>query len=356
MLFIFIITVTLLVAFIWANIAMMDDIVKATAFLRPANSISTVKSLVGGELQLKNYIHNEYVNEGFLLFQFDTSADAIELANSEELMLLLNNSILVYDALLITIKQGVNTATHENEEIFLHSEKYILEYNQWLLQIKEVQIKLENENKLPELMIIQVKLDEIERELENIKLRFALWRNNKIIETNETLKLLLQNKNNLERRILDLKRNIKNATIYSPISGIVIEIRKLNIGDNIAPGEEIINIIPVDETKLKVELYIEPSYIPKVKIGQKAILRFPGLPPSKYGKVESIIKLIPADFIYIQTSSPFFVVESEITEPWLFSRDGEIIHLRAGTSASGRIIVGHDTVFRMLMKKIDFID
>ena len=177
-----------------------------------------------------------------------------------------------------------------------------------------------------------------------------------MIETMDALKNLLQNRENLERRISDLDRNIRNATIRAPISGRVNEYRQLNKGDAVLPGEEIFMLVPDNESTLKAELYVDPAYIAQVKIGQKASLRFPGLPPSKFGKIEADISLIPPDYTQGPDTSPVFIVEAVIKEPWFTSPGGEKIFLRPGIGAVGRIIVSQDTVMRMVLKKLDFIN
>jgi multidrug efflux pump subunit AcrA (membrane-fusion protein) len=194
------------------------------------------------------------------------------------------------------------------------------------------------------------------RELELAELQFASWKNTQMIETMDILKNLLQNKETLERRISDLERNIRNSTIRAPISGKVNEYRQLNKSDTVLSGEEIITLVPGDESNLKAELYVDPAYIAQVKIGQKATLRFPGLPPSKFGKIEADISLIPPDFTQRNDTNPVFIVEAVIKDPWLTSPAGERIYLRPGIGAVGRIIVDQDTVMRMILKKLDFIN
>jgi len=354
--FIFMVAALLFAAFIWANIAKMDDIVRATAILRPAQTISTVRPLVGGQVQMIGYAHNEFVAKGDLLLLVDTTADVLELRNSIELAARIDNNIKVQTSLLETIRDGINAASSDNEEAHIHSESFIIENQRQLLQIEEIRIRLEIERNLHEMLVVRERINEIERELERSKLQFLLWRNNRIVETTDILRNLIQHRENIERRKSDLERNINNSTIYATISGRVNELRRLNIGDNIVAGEEILTIIPEDETGLKAELFIEPAFIARVIPGQKAVLRFPGLPPSRYGKLEAEINLIPPDFTLLHGASPVFIVEAELPEPWLESRRGDRIYLRAGISASGRIIVDRDTVFRMILRKLDFIN
>jgi multidrug resistance efflux pump len=357
----FIITIAGMVcaAIIWACIMKMDDIVKTTALLRPVQTISTIKVISGGEVLEKNYVHDGYVYKGDILLQLDVSADTLELDNSKKLMERLENNILIYDTLAETIRQGVNAAAAkktDNEEAVIRSETYLIEHRRQQGQIEEMRIKLDRERAMPGTLAVTQRLEDAERELELTELQFTSWKNTQMIDTMDMAKSLLQNRESLERRISDLERNIRNATIRAPISDRVNEYRQLNRGDTILPGEEIIAVVPDTESALKAELYVDPAYIAQVKIGQKATLRFPGLPPSRFGKIEADISLIPPDFTQGADANPVFIVEAVIKDPWLTSSGGEKIYLRPGIGATGRIIVDQDTVMRMVLKKLDFIN
>jgi multidrug resistance efflux pump len=358
--FIFSLTGVVITALTWSLTAKMDDVVKTTALIRPIASISTVKAISSGEILKKNYNHDDLVDEGELLLQIDVSADELDLENSKRLMKRVNDSIVLYNALLETIRFDTNRASPDNNEAFIRADSYLVENRRLQMQIEEAQIKLEREKALPDTLAYKQRLVDITMELEQVKLQFSSWKSSQTIEAMEALKNLLQNKENLERKLTDLERTIKNSTFFAPITGRINEIRKLNTGDYILAGEEIITIIPSDETSLKAELYVDPAYIAQVKIGQKATLRFPGLPPSKFGKLDAEITLIPADYKINSglgsDPNPIFVVEAVIEKPWLLSPQGERIYLRPGIGAIGRIIIDQDTIMRMVLKKLDFIN
>ena len=58
--FIFSILFMLLAFFVWAATMKMDDVVKAQALLRPVDTISIIRGLAGGEVQVKQYHHIHY--------------------------------------------------------------------------------------------------------------------------------------------------------------------------------------------------------------------------------------------------------------------------------------------------------
>ena len=354
----FIITVLCLVfgSIAWSLVAQMGDVVKVTALLRPNDTISLLKTTISGSILQKSYTHDALVKTGDLLLQIDVSSDLIELDNSKKLMQQIRNDIAVYTTLIETIRTNKNGAPKQDEEAYIRSESYIIEYKQLSSGIAELRLNLEREYSKHTSMIIRSIIEDMENEINQAELQFSLWQKNQIFDAMNRLKTFLQNQLTLERRIADLELNIKNATLYAPINGRINEIRKLNIGDRVLAGEEIISIIPENNAELKAELYVNLEYIARIKEGQKAILRFPGLPPSKFGKLESVINLIPADYTINLDSKPVFIVEAAIRKPWLVSLKGDKIYLRPGISAEGRIIIDHDTVIMMILKKLDFIN
>ena len=49
-------------------------------------------------------------------------------------------------------------------------------------------------------------------------------------------------------------------------------------------------------------------------------------------------------------------MESEIPEPYLYSSKGDKITLRSGLVAEARIVISHDSIIKMVLRKLDFIN
>ncbi|MDR1220622.1 MAG: HlyD family secretion protein [Treponema sp.] len=343
-------------AVVWALVCPMDDIIKVTAFLRPAANISTVRPFAGGEMLEKRYTQDSYIHEGDILLQIDVSSDAIELENTKKLMERVARDMRVSRSVLAVITNNNERGAIEDEEAAVRAAAYMAEYRRQAGLIATARVKLEREQMLPSEMQVPQKTDDLERELRQNELGLASWRNSRMAETMDAIKSLLQNQESLERRMADLERNIKNATLRAPVSGRISETRKLNTGDYIMAGEEIVRIIPGDGEELKAELMVDAAYVARVKEGQRVTLRFPGLPPSKFGQLEAVVRLIPADYSVETGLTAYFIVEAAIAEPWLVSPNGEKLRLKPGVGAQARIITEQDTVMRMLLKKLDFIN
>ncbi len=338
----------------WGFIGRMDDVVKATAVLRPIDNISELKSLSNGEIVEKNYVQNQSVHKGDLLLALDCSSEQIELINLDNSIERVDNELKNNDILLSYI---IGNAIEEplSSEMMTKINYYKADYDKMLLQISDLEEKYNFENSLPDNMKAQFRIEESLTQLEQARLTLDSWKNNQIINITSKIESNKEQQQNLKLRRKILERTIKNSSIYSPIDGIIDEITPLNVGDYILGGSNILRIVPSDKDQLKAEIILKASDIARVKVGQEVKIRFPGLPPSSFGQLKGIINLIPAD-ITINSNEPIFVVEAELPETFLTASNGDKINLRSGLSAEARIIISHDSIIKMVMRKLDFVN
>ncbi len=89
-----------------------------------------------------------------------------------------------------------------------------------------------------------------------------------------------------EAECIAAKRQYKNSTITTPISGIITA-RPVDVGSMISPGMPVANV--VDITKLKVKLNITEQDVFKLKVGDAVEVETDVYPGIKFsGKIESI--------------------------------------------------------------------
>ena len=353
---VFIITVIIMCStfLIWASFARMDDVVKANAVLRPTENISELKCLVNGEISLKNYTQNQKVKKGDLLVSVDYTSEQLELETIENQLIRYESELLDYRNLLKFIQNNTSPQS-PTEHLQNKIESYVSEYNKLDLQVKDIQNKYGAEKSMPESMRLPQKIMELKNQLEQAEFSFSNWKNNQLLQINENINSYDEKIQTIKLRRTVLQRNIKNANLYAPIDGSIDEILALNMGDYVVGGTNILRIIPNENEHLKAEIILDASKIARLKNGQIVNLRFPGLPPSSFGQLQGTISLIPAD-ITVSSNNPVFLVEADIPEPFLFANNGEKINLRSGLSAEARIIVSRDSVMKMILRKLDFVN
>lgn len=353
----FIITVCVSIAtiFIWAIFAPMNDVVKGTVLLRPCGAISSIKCVTSGQIYSKNFQNDDEVCVGDLLFTLDTTVYQTELETYKKELLKNQNDIFINEIVLQTIEKNSLPQISKNSDAYVKANSYITELHRYQAIISDVKTKLEREQNKPQSLKIPLNITDLQNQLNQNELAFESWKNGQKLAALDTEKALQSAKNSIVSQITELERAIKNSTIYTPINGRISEVTKLNTGDYIFAGEEILRIIPQNEEKLKAEIYIDPSYIVRIKVGNPVKIKFPGLPPSRYGMMETEISIVPPDVTYVN-GQPVFIAEAQINSPYLIAKNGQTAKLIPGITAEGRIVTDRSTVMQIILRKLDFMN
>ncbi len=86
----------------------------------------------------------------------------------------------------------------------------------------------------------------------------------------------------LQAQVKLLRRRIRDAVVKAPLSG-TITARYYDTGETIPPNAPVVEIIDLSEMWAKV--YVSETYLPKIKIGQKAEVKVDGSDRTLVGKV-----------------------------------------------------------------------
>lgn len=356
-LFLIVCFIALFLFFLWASIFRMDDIVKGKVLLRPENSISSVKCLVSGEIINKQYENEMYVKKGEVLFSLDTRSLDIQKQGFLVQKEILEEEILMNRILIDIIENDKNTEKEISKNSFSNAKKYLLQKEFYESSINRLNVEIHREEIKPESMKIRIDMENLLMEKKQKEIEYNAWKEQERFNALEENKALRIKKENVESSLMVIERNLKNSIVTAPITGRVKETIKINVGDFIIDGTEILKIIPQDSSKLKAEIYISSKDIPKVKIGNSCKIRFDKLPPSQYGQIETEISLIPSD-CNIDGDSIYFVIEAIIDKPYLTMKkdSGKTIKLSSGVSAEARITTDRDIVLNMILRKLEFLN
>ena len=127
------------------------------------------------------------------------------------------------------------------------------------------------------------------------------------------------------------------------------------IGGVVRPGEQILQIIPLDE-ELFVEARVAPENIANVRPGQKATIKLSAYDYTIYGTLQGEVKLISADTFKDEKSraadgDPHYKVTLRVDADNLTERQASIA-IRPGMQASVELHTGSKTVMQYLMKPL----
>lgn len=173
--------------------------------------------------------------------------------------------------------------------------------------------------------------------------------------TKETLNELVKAKStlfDLKSKIASVDDTLDRTSIVAPIDGTVVGLNLHTVGGVVAPGRDILQIIP-QKSKLVVVAQLQTADIDKVKVGLMADIRFSAFNTRETHVIEGKVVHVSADsFMDEKSGLPYYEAKIEVT------KDGEKqiaeygFDLVSGMPAEVMIKVSERTVLSYLVKPL----
>ncbi len=156
--------------------------------------------------------------------------------------------------------------------------------------------------------------------------------------------------NSVTETLLAGKDRVIRTEVRSQVHGTVKEIKQNTIGGVIRPGEDIIEIVPLDDTLL-VEAQIRPADIAFLRPGQESMIKIAAYDFSIYGGLPAKVEHISADTIKDEKGENFYRVYLRTGQNTLLHQ-GKELPIIPGMTATIEILTGKKTVLDYLLKPI----
>jgi len=154
----------------------------------------------------------------------------------------------------------------------------------------------------------------------------------------------------VKEAILGAEDKVARTEIRSPVRGVVKDIKISTMGGVIKPGEDLMEIVPLDDTLL-VEAQVRPADIAFLHAEQKARVKFSAYDFSIYGGLSGKLEQIGADTILDEQGNAYYKVIIRTDKNHL-SKGDKKLPIIPGMVATVDIITGQKTIFMYIMKPI----
>ena len=151
----------------------------------------------------------------------------------------------------------------------------------------------------------------------------------------------------LEQNQIELSDRVNQATLKTPVDGLVQRILYNTRGAVVPAGKEVIEIVPIDE-QLVFETRINPKDVAFIRPDQRATVRVTAYDYAIYGALEGKVDSISADSLLDEFGRPYFSVK--VTVPRLGV--DEKIRLIPGMVANVSVETDERTVLSYLSKPV----
>lgn len=147
-----------------------------------------------------------------------------------------------------------------------------------------------------------------------------------------------------------IEDRVNRTLVTSPVRGIVQQLMVNTIGGVIQPGNDLVEIVPLDDTML-IEAKIRPQDIAFLRPGQEAMVKFTAYDFTIYGGLKAKLEQISPDTVTDKDGKSFYVIRLRTEKNHLGSDEKPLIII-PGMVASVDIITGKKTILAYLLKPI----
>lgn len=204
-----------------------------------------------------------------------------------------------------------------------------------------------------ELLRMQRQSAELSLQIAERQNRYAADANNELVKTEAEL---AQARENMAMRADPVERSM----IRAPMRGIVKNIRINTVGGVVSAGQDILEIVPLDD-KLLVEAYIRPQDVAFVRPGLPAVVKVSAYDYAIYGGLNGKVTLISPDTLHDQRrpsdlkldpNEAYYRILVQTDDNSLTDKNGKPMPIIPGMIATVDIKTGEKSVFQYLIKPI----
>ncbi len=390
-------------AYIWADNAILDEVTRGDGKVIPSSKVQVIQNLEGGILKELMVREGEVVEKGQILLRIDDTGFAARFGEIEANYLNLLGKItrlkaesegkpmtfppeLLAEGQQVTIREQnlYNARQAElNSQISILSQQAqqrkqeIAEINGRLAQLKS-SIALVNEELaitkpladkgiVPKVQLLQLKreLNDLDGQISASTLALpraqgALKEANQRIEekilnfrslASQELSATRAEFEGVRQSILAAKDRVTRTDVRSPLKGEVKDLKIQTIGGVVRPGQDIVEIVPIEESLL-VEAKIRPSDIAFLSPGQKATVKISAYDFSIYGGLPAVLERISADTIVDEKTGETFYKIVVRTDENTLKRGDQVYPIKPGMIATVDTLTGHKSVLDYILKPI----
>lgn len=181
-------------------------------------------------------------------------------------------------------------------------------------------------------------------------------RANKYRQDSQTdLSKALEDLAGIEQIMAQRKDQLQHTEITAPMDGVVRNVRITTRGGVARPGEEIMQIVPVEDDLL-IEAKVKPADIAFVKPGLPTTIKLDAYDYTIYGSLQGTVSYISADTLSDETRNanepPYYRVQVKTKASDIAQHAAKRIEIQPGMTASVEIKTGSNTVWKYLTKPI----
>ncbi|EKA9349614.1 HlyD family efflux transporter periplasmic adaptor subunit [Cronobacter sakazakii] len=355
--------VALVLFFVWAWFATLDEVTVGTGKITPSSRAQVIESLDGGIVNALMVHEGDVVERGQMLARLDPTrfqsnygeaaarARALR-ASSERLRSELTGEPLQFSeesmrepALVARERQLYESRRRNLNETLENLQKT---YNLVMAELRMTQpLVAKGAASEVEVIRLQRQAAELKGKMDDARNQFAVRAREEQVKNNADLDAQLQ--------VMAGKADqLDRATLFSPVRGVVKDIQVTTVGGVLQPGGKLMEIVPLED-QLLVETRINPRDIAYIRPGLPATVKITAYDSSIYGDLKGEVEMVSPDTLQdeVKRDQFYYRVYVRTKSAELKNRNGKRFPILPGMVANVEIKTGQKTVLDYLIKPLN---
>jgi HlyD family secretion protein len=329
--------------FLWVDVS-----VKSEGILKATTEMSILKATANGYIKEVMVKEHQTVQKGQLL----VSVTAPVLHEKEKFLQDMREEVNMFLKDLNQLLTEVASNQHPITSLYRQSYS---DYQQKLLdrQTKFLKVKqdFERNKKLYEQKVIAAAdFENFQFEYDKSKNEIDLLKQNQLSQWQQELRNYEKERTELESQTAQLRKEMDNLDIKSPVNGTVQNLIGIYAGSSVFVGQELAQISP--NTDLLAEVYVSPNDIGLLREGMDVRMQVGAFNYNQWGLLTGKVKEISSD-IQVMNNRPMFEVKCSLDKDYLTLKNGYKGNLKKGMTLQARFVVTQRSLWQLLYDKVD---
>ncbi len=358
----------MVVFIIWAYFSPLEEVAQGQGRIIPSSREQIVQSLDPGTIQQMLVKEGDTVEKGQILLKLDDTRSSAILRESKAKVEHLEAMVARLQAeaynTKLTFPEDISDELKKREEAAYVSRRRAMEEQVSGLQKSKAALEQQIAITTPMVkrgVMSQVELLRMQRDSHDLAVQITERQNRYTTDaSNELVKTeseLAQAKENMAMRADPVER----SQIRAPMKGIVKNIRINTIGGVVSAGQDILEIVPIEDNLL-VEAYIRPNDVAFIRPGLPAVVKLTAYDYAIYGGLEGKVTLISPDTLSdekrnaselkLNMNNVYYRILVQTSGSNLVDKNGNEMPIIPGMVATVDVKTGEKTVFQYLIKPI----
>ena len=348
---------------LWAYFSEIDQVARAPGVVIPSSKIQIIQSKDGGVLLALPVGAGDRVEKGQIIAQFDvTDAEAdyreakARAAGLEARMVRLRAEIYGRLPDFSSLSREFPQFIESQEALYLKrtaAQKDEIASLERILALVEEEIAM-NEPLEKQGDVSKTELLRLQRQEAELVSQIINTRNEYFEDAQAEYNELEGELEGITQVLVQRRRQLRQQTLTAPVAGVVKNVRVTTEGGVIRPGEDVMEIVPI-EYDLLIEAKVSPADIGFIALGQDAAVKIDAFDYTKYGDLAGTLFYISADTLEENTRQgdlPFYRVHVRTDGKRFSAVPNKDLQILSGMTATVEIRTGKNTILNYLLKPI----